>query len=114
MLSRQKLAEEYIRIINTYYPIASRLLHQCLVKIITFDSDKSKLIHYYLGIYYPEAIGKQILAHQQLFQDAAENMGLMEVIFLNVNNLVADPDSKIKQQDFRFWLELCWLVDNTN
>ena len=114
MLSRQKLAQEYIRIINSYYPIASKLLHQCLVKIHTLSSDRRNQTHYYLGIYYPESIGQKILAHQQLFQNAAENMGLVEVIFLNANNLVADPHSKIRQQDFRFWLELCWLVNLKN
>ena len=41
-------------------------------------------------------------------------MGLVEVVFLNANHLVKDPYSKIKQQDFRFWLELCWLANEEN
>ncbi len=35
MIIREQLAEEYIKIINNYYPIAGRLLSYCLVKIIT-------------------------------------------------------------------------------
>ncbi|MEM7757577.1 MAG: hypothetical protein AAF298_05540 [Cyanobacteria bacterium P01_A01_bin.40] len=133
MISRQKLAQEYIKIINNYYPVASRLLNQCLVKVLAFNSDykvrvsgnaasqaaystparrhRSHQIHYYLAIYYPEPIGKLVLEQQPIFHDAAENMGLMEVIFLNANNLTKDPHSKIRQQDFRFWIELCWLVN---
>ena len=111
MISREQLAKEYIRIINDYYPVASRLLNQCLVKILTLNNDRAKNIHYYLGVYYPERIGKPLLAQQTVLHDAAENMGLVEVIFINVNNLVKDPYSKIRQQDFRFWLELCWLAN---
>ncbi|MEM9510178.1 MAG: hypothetical protein AAGA16_21255 [Cyanobacteria bacterium P01_E01_bin.35] len=120
MISRQKLALEYIKIINNYYPVASRLLNQCLVKVLAFNSDyevsqrhRYSQIHYYLAIYYPETIGKLVLEQQPVFHDAAENMGLMEVIFLNANNLATDPNSKIRQQDFRFWLELCWLINTT-
>jgi hypothetical protein len=41
-------------------------------------------------------------------------MGLAEVVFLNANRLVKDPLSKIKEQDFRFWLELCWIAKEAN
>ncbi len=112
MISREKLAKEYVRIINDYYPVASRLLNQCLVKILTLNSDRTSETHYYLGVYYPHRLGKLLLAQQTVFHNAAENMGLVEVIFINVNNLVEDPNSKIRRQDFRFWLELCWLARN--
>ena len=114
MISREELAKEYVRIINNYYPVASRLLNQCLIKILTLNNDQAREIHYYLGIYYPERIGKLLLAQQTVLHDAAENMGLVEVIFINVSNLVKDPYSKIRQQDFRFWLELCWLANTAN
>ncbi len=111
MISREQLAKEYIKIINNYYPVASRLLNQCLVKILTFHADRTNKHSYYIGIYYPHKIGDRLLAQQDIFRDAAENMGLIEVIFLNANSLVKDPYSKIKQQDFRFWLELCWIAN---
>ena len=114
MISRDELLKEYIRIVNNHYPVASRLLHQCLVKIITLSNPRSREIYYYLGVYYPHRIGKLLLAQQTVLYQVAENMGLAEVIFINVNNLVKDPYSKIRQQDFRFWLELCWLADTVN
>ncbi len=110
MISREQLAQEYIKIINNYYPIASRLLRSCLVKIIKLNADRTNKYFYYLGIYYPDKIGERLLQQQDVFRDAAENMGLIEVVFLNANHLVKDPLSKIKQQDFRLWLELCWIA----
>lgn len=114
MISREQLAKEYIKMIALYYPVASRLLNQCLVRIFIFNAERTKKINYYLGIYYPERIGASLLEQQDIFQDAAENMGLVEVVFLNANNLVKNPYSKIKGQDFRFWLELCWIANETN
>lgn len=114
MISREELAQEYLRVVNNYYPMASRLLNQCLVKIFTLNNPRALENHYYLGIYYPHRIGKLLLGQQTVLHDAAENMGLVEVIFINVNNLVKDPHSKIRQQDFRFWLELCWLANTAN
>ena len=110
MISREKIAQEYIKIVNSYYPIADRLLRHCLVKVLKFNTDRTNKNCYYLGIYYPERIGDRLLQQQDVFRDAAENMGLVEVVFLNANHLVKDPLSKIKQQDFRFWLELCWIA----
>ena len=112
MISREELAREYINIINNYYPLAGRLLRNCLVRIFKLTVDRTQQHIYYLGIYYPERIGDRLLQQQDVFRDAAENMGLAEVVFLNTNHLIKDPLSKIKQQDFRFWLELCWLANN--
>ena len=114
MISREQLAQEYINIINNYYPIAGKLLSNCLVKIISLNADNRNKYCYYLGIYYPERIGKYLLQQQDVFRDAAENMGLIEVVFLNANYLVKDPLSKIKRQDFRFWLDLCWIAQKNN
>lgn len=111
MISREKLAQEYIKILNSYYPLAGGLLSHCLIKIIKLNSDCHHKYFYYLGIYYPEQIGNLILEQQDVFRDAAENMGLVEVVFLNADRLIKDPLSKIKEQDFRFWLELCWLAN---
>ncbi len=114
MISREQLAQEYINIINNYYPVAGKLLSHCLVKIIKLNADRRNKYCYYLGIYYPERIGEYLLQQQDVFRDAAENMGLVEVVFLNANHLVKDPLSKIKQQDFRFWLNLCWIAQTNN
>ena len=114
MISREQLAQEYIKIINNYYPVVGHLLRHCVVKILQFNTKYSQIKYYYLGIYYPQKIGADLLEQQDIFKDAAENMGLIEVIFLNANNIVKDPHSQIKNYDFRFWLELCWIAQDTN
>ncbi len=114
MISREKLVTEYLKIINNYYPLAGRLLRHCLVRIFDFNVARTNKHFYYLGIYYPERIGDRLLQQQDVFRDAAENMGLAEVVFLNANHLIKDPLSKIKDQDFRFWLELCWIANEFN
>ena len=109
MISRE-LAQEYVKIINNYYPAAGQLLDHCLVKILKLNSAQNHTYYYYLGIYYPDRIGERLLEQQDVFRDAAENMGLKEVIFFNTNYLIRNPHSTIKQQDFRFWLDLCWIA----
>ena len=111
MISREELAQEYITIINNYYPVAGRLLSHCLLKVLTINSSHLKKNLYYIGIYYPDRIGRRLLEQQDIFRDAAENMGLVEVAFFNANHLVKDPQSTIIKQDFRFWLELCWIAN---
>ncbi|HHP7229441.1 MAG TPA: hypothetical protein ACFCUY_01110 [Xenococcaceae cyanobacterium] len=114
MISREQLAQEYINIIDSYYPVAGQLLQHCVVKILSLNADRLPKNSYYIGIYYPDRIGSSLLEQQDIFRDAAENMGLVEVVFLNANLIVKDPLSKIKQQDFRFWLELSWIVSKTD
>ncbi len=113
MISRE-LAQEYVKIINNYYPTAGQLLDHCLVKILKLDPYRTNKYYYYLGIYYPERFGPRLLEQQDIFREAAENMGLIEVVFLNANHLVKDPLSSIKQQDFRFWLELSWIANKAD
>ena len=110
MISREQLAQEYINIVEQNYPIAGKLLCHCLVKILKLNSAQNHTYYYYLGVYYPDRIGKPLLEKQDVFRDAAENMGLVEVVFLNANYLVRNFHSMIKQQDFRFWLDLCWIA----
>ena len=114
MISQEKLAQEYIRVINSYYPTVSPLLHHCLVKILKLNVDRTNKYSYYLGIYYPERLGPSLLEQQDIFREASENMGLIEVVFINANHLVRDPHSTIKQQDLRFWLELSWIANQAN
>ena len=114
MISREQLAKEYIRVIDNYYPVAGRLLRHCVIKIINLSADRSQKPAYYLGIYYPERIIEGLLVHTKVLRDTAESMGLVEVVLFNANRLIKDPQSKIKRQDFRFWLELCWIASEIN
>ena len=112
MISRDAIAKEYVNVINNYYPNAGKLLDCCLVRVLEVTADRTNHRSYYLCIYYLEKFGDRLLEQQDLFHDAAENMGLVEVIFISIDRLVKDPLSKIRQEDFRFWLELCWLASN--
>lgn len=38
----------------------------------------------------------------------------IEVVFFNANDLMRRPDSRIKEQNFRFWLELSWIINEFN
>jgi L-rhamnose mutarotase len=114
MISQEKLAQEYISIINDYYPETEKLLKKCYVRVIDFYLTRTKKNYYYIGVYYPESIAEQLLAKKPIFQEIAENMGLIEVVFLNANRLISDPLSKIKQEHPRFWLELVWIDSQRN
>ena len=114
MIGREQLAQEYISIVKNYYPVAGQLIDYCLLKILNLNAEGIYKNLYYLGVYYPERIGDRLLKQQDVFKEAAENMGLVEVVFVNANHLARDPFSKIKQQDLRFWLELCWIANEAN
>jgi hypothetical protein len=110
MISGEKLTQEYLKIINDYYPETGKLLGQCYIKVINFYLAGTDKNYYYLGIYYPENIAQKLLVKKPILRDIAEKMGLIEVVFLNANRLVRDPLSKIKEQHPRFWLELAWIA----
>ncbi len=114
MISEQKLAQEYISIINNYYPETGKLLRHCHVQVIKSSLARKDKNYYYVGIYYPENLAQKLLVKKPIFQEIAENMGLIEVVFLNANRLIRDPLSKIKQQHPRFWLELAWIASQTH
>lgn len=114
MISRERLAQEYIKIIDIYYPEAGKLLEHCHVKPIDCYLKVKNKNYHYLCIYYPEKIAQQLLVKKPIFQEIAENMGLIEVIFLNANRIIRDPLSKIKHQQPRFWLELVWIASKSH
>ena len=110
MISRDYLVHEFVHLVQKYYPETQVFLNQCHVKILECYLERSGRQFYYLGIYYPQEIHAQLLAHQEAFKDIAENMGLIEVVCINATRLVRDPLSKLKQDNPRFWLELQWIA----
>ena len=110
MISGDKITQEYISVVNNYYPKTGRLLKQCYVQVIEFYLARNNKKYYYLGIYYPENLAQKLLVKKPIFQEIAENMGLIDVVFFNANRLIRDPLSKIKQENPRFWLELAWIA----
>jgi hypothetical protein len=109
-ISRENLAREFTSIVNQYYPHAGEVLNQCYVKIIECDLKRLRKRIYYIVIYYPQRVANEVLMQQDAFKEIAENMGLVEVVYINATRLVRDPMSQFKQEDARLWLELHWIA----
>ncbi|ACK65844.1 conserved hypothetical protein [Rippkaea orientalis PCC 8801] len=107
---REKLVEEYIYLVNKYYPHIGYLLSYCYLTVIDGWSKKQERSYHYLGIYYAAQTGRSILLYQNELKELAENLGLFEVIFLNATRIVRDPLSNLKTQNPRLWLELYWIA----
>lgn len=107
MLTEDILAREFTRIVSEYYPQVGELLKYCHVKVIRCQWGRKEKNHLqYIGIYCPGEMISDLQAHQQIFREIAENMGLTQVVFLNATRLLRDPMSKLKRADPRLWLEL--------
>lgn len=110
MLSREALAKEFIEVIEKYYPKAGEILKHCYVKILECHLEKLGKRLYYIGVYHPETIVKRLETQQDAFKEVAENMGLVQVVYINANRLIRDPISSLKNDNPRLWLELYWVV----
>ncbi|GBF79037.1 hypothetical protein [Aphanothece sacrum] len=109
---RERLVQEYLEIINRYYPKVGDLLKDCHVTLCQVSLRKSRENHYYyLAIYYSSPRSKTVVSYQNELKEVAENLGLVDVTFLNAKTLIRDPLSQLKQQNPRLWLELYWLVN---
>jgi hypothetical protein len=106
MNTEDLLAKEFTRIIKEYYPAIGELLDGCYVKIITSYWGRPPRRLRYVGIYCTMDIMPYIKARKDVFRDIADNMGLMQVVFLNATRLLRDPKSTLKDSDPRLWLEL--------
>lgn len=110
MFSRESLTKEYISVVDSYYPAIGQLLKHCYVKILECYIQKLGKHLYYIGIYHPQGLQKQLQAQQNSLKEIAENMGLIEVVLINATHLVRDPLSQLKQDNPRLWLELYWVA----
>jgi len=110
MLLEKELAQEFTRIVDQYYPQAGEVLHHCYVKVIDSDLKRLGKRFYYLAIYCPNEIFTKVQEHKDVYKEIAENMGLVEVVYINATRLLRDPKSKLKQENPRFWLELHWIA----
>ena len=106
MITEEILAQEFIRVVNDYYPTLGELLAGCYVKVITCFWGRPAKRFQYIGIYCREDIMPYIQAQKQILRELAENMGLIQVVCLNAKRLLRDPMSKLKQSEPRLWLEL--------
>lgn len=114
MIDPAKLSEEFVSIATQYYPECQEILRICYVKILECYLERSGKRLYYLGIYYPEGMLDRVRERQEIFKEIADNMGLIEVVYLNASRLVRDPLSQLKYENPRLWLELYWIALHQN
>lgn len=110
MFTPEQLSEEFVEVALKYYPESREVLSFCHVKILECYLERSGKRLYYLGIYYPEGMLDRVQTQQDVFKEIADNMGLIEVVYLNASRLVRDPLSRIKHENPRLWLELYWIA----
>ncbi|MFM7408506.1 MAG: hypothetical protein ACKO3K_18080 [Cuspidothrix sp.] len=106
MITEDILAKEFVRVVNDYYPTVRELLADCHVKVITSCWGRPAKRFQYIGIYCREDMMPYIQSKKEILRELAENMGLIQVVFLNAKRLLHDPLSKLKQSEPRLWLEL--------
>ncbi|MBD2773898.1 hypothetical protein [Iningainema tapete] len=106
MISEDILAKEFLRVVNHYYPKVGKLLDGCYVKVITSYWGRPRKRLQYVGIYCSKEIMPYVQAQKYVLREVAENMGLVQVVFLNATRLLRDPMSKLKSADPRMWLDL--------
>ncbi|ARV60663.1 hypothetical protein BZZ01_20430 [Nostocales cyanobacterium HT-58-2] len=106
MISEDILAKEFMRVVNHYYPKVGELLDDCYVKVISSYWGRPPKRLRYIGIYCSEKMMPHLQTHKEVLREIAENMGLVQVVFLNATRLLRDPMSKIKHIYPRLWLDL--------
>jgi hypothetical protein len=111
MISEDIQAKEFIRVVNHYYPKAGELLDGCYVKVISCYWGRPPKLLQYIGIYCSDEIITCMQAQKDVLREVADNMGLVQVVFLNATRLLRDPMSKLKQAHPRLWLDLHWVAN---
>lgn len=106
MISEDILAKEFERVVNHYYPKVGEILDCCYVKVISTYWGRPPKRLQYIGIYCSKDIMPYMQAHKEILKEVAENMGLVQVVFLNATRLLRDPMSTLKDAHPRLWLDL--------
>jgi hypothetical protein len=110
MMTDDRLAQEFSKMVEQFYPTAGELLHRCYVMVITSYWGKPPQRLRHIGIYCSDEMIRSVEAKKEAFRDVAYNLGLTDVVCINATRLLRDPLSKIKRENWRFWLELHWIV----
>ncbi|NJK36892.1 MAG: hypothetical protein HC835_07355 [Oscillatoriales cyanobacterium RM2_1_1] len=110
MISRDYLTQEFIDLVRNYHSDAEMILNCCYLKILECHLERAGKQLYYIGIYHPQRIAVELKKYQDIFKQIAENMGLVEVVYINATQLIRDPLSTLKRHHPRFWLELHWIA----
>jgi len=110
MITDDRLAQEFSKMVKQFYPTAGELLKHCYVMVITSYWGKPPQRLRHVGIYCADEMIRSVEAKKEAFRDVADNLGLTDVVCINATRLLRDPLSKIKRENGRFWLELHWIV----
>jgi hypothetical protein len=110
MISQEQLAQEFLQVVDRVYPKVGRLLHRCYVKVVDFYIRRLGKRFYYIIVYGPDYLIPALELQQEILKDIAEHMAMIDVVFISVSKAMRAPMSKLKQEDFRFWLELNWVA----
>lgn len=111
MIREDIQAQEFTRVVNHYYPKVGELLDGCYVKVISSYWGRPPRRLQYIGIYCSNEIMPYMQAQKDVLREVADNMGLVQVVFLNATRLLRDPMSKLKQAHPRLWLDLHWIAN---
>ncbi|WP_013323695.1 hypothetical protein [Gloeothece verrucosa] len=106
---QEYLAAEFVKLIDQYYPETGKVLQYCYVRVLEYYVKKLRKSSYYLGIYYPKQKFFELQNQQDALKEVAENMGLIDIVYVNADRIIRDPLSQIKQDNPRLWLELYWV-----
>lgn len=106
MITEDILAKEFIRVVSHYYPKVGEMLDGCYVKVITCFWGRPPKRLQYIGLYCSEELMPYVQEQKDVLREVADNMGLVDVVFVNTKRLLRDPMSKVKQAYPRLWLEL--------
>ena len=74
MISRESLAKEFLSVVDKYHPKAGEMLKHCYVKILECYIERLGKRLYYIGVYYPEGMIKQLQTKKELLKEIAENI----------------------------------------
>jgi hypothetical protein len=106
MIAEDILAQEFTRVVKQYYPKTGELLDGCYVKVITCFWGRPAKRFQYIGIYCSAALIPALQAQKEILREVADNMGLIQVVYINAKRLLRDPMSHMRQSHTRLWLEL--------
>ncbi|MBF2001940.1 MAG: hypothetical protein IGS50_10600 [Synechococcales cyanobacterium C42_A2020_086] len=110
MLTEDLLTQEFITLVNQFYPELQNLLRHCYVKVVSSYGTRIRKRLLYVVLYCPEEILMLVQGQKAAFSDIAHNMGLADVVCINATRLLRDPASTLKQRYPRLWLDLHFML----
>ncbi|OLP17296.1 hypothetical protein BST81_15890 [Leptolyngbya sp. 'hensonii'] len=113
-VGEEGLSQEFRDLVDFVYPSVGALLQQCYVKVIfsTWGNPPKRL--QYIGVYSPGDALPTMQLQKSKLRRVAQIIGLQDVVCINATRIVRDPMSKLRTSDPRFWLELQWIISQSD